>query len=613
MEALNGTAGSPLMSYYPRGTASLGLIDAAAGLVVDNAGGALFYRPTASPMRVPVFSRADWAAADPAKRVPTLDFPGAGGEPTVTNRDLLPGVLGAANVRDLAGVTVTGPTMGPGGSATVSYVLPVASTVRASVWDGPRRVRELASTHQEAGRRSFEWDGTDGAGDRVADGRYAVRIDVYPDDASAVRPASADVWVNSDVPGLARDWYFAEGYTGASPGSGDFQEYILVANPGGGSARLKATFMLADGRTLEKVFSASPHSRLTIAVDDILPDAEVSVHLHADADVAAERSMYFSGGRAGHDSIGVNGPSTAWYLAEGCTRAGFDEYVQVQNPGEADASVAATFMASDGSTEKREYAVGPHTRFTIHVNQVMDGRDVSTMVESDSPVVVERSQYLNGMTAGTCSLGARSLSRTWYLAEGYTGGGFEEYVLLQNPGQSASDATLFFMDRTGTSAIRNYTVAGRSRFTVPVGDVLPGSEVSVRVSADAPLAVERAMYWNGRSEGHASIGTPSPDGDWYLPDCCTAGGFETWVQVQNPTDGEHRVTMTFMEPSGKTTERSYTLAPRSRFTVDTGTVLPSAEFSVSADADGPVIVEKSVYFAGRAGGTCSIGARGAAR
>ncbi|GEM_PF-6858876 len=37
---------------------------------------------------------------------------------------------------------------------------------------------------------------------------------------------------------------------------------------------------------------------------------------------------------------------------------------------------------------------------------------------------------------------------------------------------------------------------------------------------------ERAMYWNNRSDGHTSIGSPSPDTEWYVPEGFTGSGFD---------------------------------------------------------------------------------------
>jgi len=75
-------------------------------------------------------------------------------------------------------------------------------------------------------------------------------------------------------------------------------------------------------------------------------------------------------------------------------------------------------------------------------------------------------------------------------------------------------------------------------------------EVSTRVTSDRPVVAERAMYGNNRTWGHDSIGVGEPRAIWYLAEGSTAGGFETWVLVQNPNDTPANVTLTFMTPGG---------------------------------------------------------------
>jgi len=320
--------------------------------------------------------------------------------------------------------------------------------------------------------------------------------------------------------------------------------------------------------------------------------------------------MYFNNRKAGHDSIGVSRPSKTWYLAEGYTAQSFDEYVLIQNPGNNDAQVTATFMTASTGNKIVKYDVAAHSRFTIKVDDIVPADSVSTQIKSTEPVVAERAQYLNNMTAGTCSIGAVSMSRTWYLAEGYTDQGFEEWVLIQNPQPTPNNVTVTFMDKNGANTIKQYELAPQSRFTILVDSYLPASEVSTKVRSQDPVIVERAMYWNNRSDGHDCIGTPTPDSEWYLAEGYTAQGFETWVLVQNPGDETRNVVMTFMEPGGRNTVKNYQVAPRSRFTVGVDSILPASEVSTRVSADGPIIVERAIYFNNRSGGTASIGIRG---
>ncbi|MCG2795225.1 MAG: DUF4965 domain-containing protein [Actinomycetia bacterium] len=604
------------LGYYPRGTASLGLIEAVAGLALDLDAGALYYQPTTYPLRVPVLGQADWGNADPGARVPTMYFTKSSRPPVITNGSLLPATVAPRGMMDLASVEAGSHAVSPNSdgvndSVAVSYSLPLPSSVSRSVWGGKDCQRAFGAQSQGAGAHSFTWDGKADDGSVVGDGIYTARIDARANDGKyAIRPASAPVYVNSSIPDLSTDWYLAEGFTGRNETGGEFEEYVLIQNPEAGEAGIEVTFMLSGGETVERSYQLAPNSRFTITVDDILPDAEVSTYIHSDRRVAVERAMYFNGRRAGHNSIGVSAPSETWYLAEGYTAEHFDEYVLIQNPGEADAEVTVTFMVEGADNVTKEYSVGPHSRFTIHVDDIIPGHSVSTEIESTEPVVVERAQYLNYMTAGHCSIGATSTSETWYLAEGYTDQGFEEWVLIQNPQDSYNNISVTFMENSGVNTVKDYRLPPESRFTILVDDILPSAEVSVKVRSEHPVLVERAMYWNDRSDGHGCIGTPTPDSEWYLAEGYTDQGFETWILVQNPGDEERNVTFTFMEPSGVNTTRSYQVAPRSRFTVGVDEILPASEVSTRVTADGPIIVERAMYFNNRSGGTDSLGVRG---
>jgi len=604
------------LGYYPRGAAALGLLDAVAGLTLDAPNGALFYQKTTYPLRIPVLERADWGNADPASRVPTMYFPSAGGAPVFTNRALLPARVAARGMKDVtslgAGSHAISPnSYGVNDSATVSYTLPLAARVNATVWEGARIVKTWPQSSLSAGQQSFTWDGRDDAGRAVGDGTYTVEIAASANNtAYEIRPATTPVYVNSSIPDLSKTWYLAEGFTGHNATGGDFEEYVLIQNPNPVQANANVTFMMPGGQTLSRSYTIAANSRFTITVNDLLPDAEVSTYVAADVPVGVERAMYFSGRRAGHDSIGVSQPSRTWYLAEGYTADNFDEYVLIQNPGAADADVTAQFMTPGAGTTTKQYKVGAHSRFTIHVDDIIPAQSISTQIDSTAPVVVERAQYLNNMTAGTDSIGACSPSKTWYLAEGYTDQGFEEYVLVQNPASTNNNITVTFMEPSGANTIKQFLLPPKSRFTIGVDNYLPASEVSVKVRAQSPVLVERAMYWNNRSDGHDCIGTPTPDSTWFLPEGYTDQGFETWVLIQNPGDEVRKVSVTFMEPDGVNTTRSYSVAARSRFTVSMNETLPRAEASTRVTADGPIIVERAVYFNNRSGGTDSIGIRG---
>ncbi|MBU4173347.1 MAG: hypothetical protein KKB90_01600, partial [Actinobacteria bacterium] len=98
---------------------------------------------------------------------------------------------------------------------------------------------------------------------------------------------------------------------------------------------------------------------------------------------------------------------------------------------------------------------------------------------------------------GTPPASRGELSRTWYLAEGCTNGGFETWVLVQNPGDEKTTAQLTFMTGAGEVAGPTLELLPNSRQSVDVGVTVPGEwDVSTKVTADHPVIAERSVYWN---------------------------------------------------------------------------------------------------------------------
>ncbi|MDY6793934.1 MAG: hypothetical protein SWK76_01435, partial [Actinomycetota bacterium] len=142
--------------------------------------------------------------------------------------------------------------------------------------------------------------------------------------------------------------------------------------------------------------------------------------------------------------------------------------------------------------------------------------EVSTKVSSDKPVVAERAVYFtyDGKSGGHDSVGVTSAADTWYLAEGYTGGEFDTWVLVQNPGSEDASVTLDFQLKAGDAASHSFILPAGKRQSVHL-DELPGladAEVSTKVSSDKPVVAERAVYftYDGKSGGHDSVGFSMP-------------------------------------------------------------------------------------------------------
>ena len=425
-----------------------------------------------------------------------------------------------------------------------------------------------------------------------------------------------------NVPDPGTTWYLAEGYTG-----GDFDTWVLVQNPGEDAAQVTMEFQLpASASANPYSFELAGKSRLSIHLDTLpgLEATDVSTKVTSNVPVVVERAMYFDyeGKTGGHDSVGTTSAVTSWYLAEGYTGGDFDTWVLVQNPQDQGAKVTMEFQLPPGtSANPYSFELAGRSRISIHLDTLpgLGATDVSTKVTSDVPVVVERAMYFNyeGKDGGSGAKGVYTLSDVWFLAEGYTGGDFDTWVLVQNPGVDAAQVTMEFQLPAGASAEPySFELPGNARQSIHL-DTLPGLEstdVSTKVTSNVPVVVERAMYFNyeGKTDGHGSTGAESCDYAWYLAEGYTGGDFDTWVLVQNPGEDAIQVTMEFQLPPGASAEPyTFELAGNARQSIHLDTLpgLEATDVSTKVTSEKPMVVERSMYFnyGGVDGGTCSTG------
>ncbi len=420
-------------------------------------------------------------------------------------------------------------------------------------------------------------------------------------------PPIDDGTVSVGATDTSKKWYFAEGYTG-----GLFTEYILVQNPNSTAANVHTTYMTGDHRQVQHDFQVPAMNRVTVCVDNLpgLDSAEVSAAITSDVGIIAERSMYFeyNGIPGGHDTLGTTATSTNWYLAEGSTKPGFDEYVQVQNPNASAVTATLTFMKSDSSTVTKTLNLPAQSRGTLRLIDYpeLQNVDASCQVTAPQGVIAERSMYFimgGGIMGGHNTLGAPTTSTDWYFAEGCTDFGFSEYLLLQNPNATATNVTVTYMKYNGGTVVHTYPVAAHSRFTVWVNNEAgcEASSLAAQVSSVQPIVAERAMYWlmaGGRHGGHDHIGSTQPAKMWYFAEGYTAGSFDEYILLQNPGDTEADVWLIYMVPGGSPVGYEYKVAPKQRATVhvDETPGIEASEVSTQVSSNVPIIAERSMYF-----------------
>ena len=226
-------------------------------------------------------------------------------------------------------------------------------------------------------------------------------------------------------------------------------------------------------------------------------------------------------------------PAVPCYFAEGTTRAGFEEWLTLYNPYDAEHTATVTYLVADGANRIRYYNVPAHARVNIYVNsEIGSDRDVSLVVTGTQRLYAERPMYFhyqNKWSGGHCTQPALDTSRTWYFAEGTTRAGFEEWLCLANPGivDAGVEVTYIFSD--GEAVTTPYTVPAWSRYTVDVNATVgPGQDVAIAVDSDQPIVAERPMYfayrgmWDG---GHITMGATEQLEKWYFAEGTTRAGF----------------------------------------------------------------------------------------
>jgi hypothetical protein len=195
---------------------------------------------------------------------------------------------------------------------------------------------------------------------------------------------------------------------------------------------------------------------------------------------------------------------------------------------------------------------------------------------------------------------------SWYFAEGNTMPGFETYIVLQNPLEELATVRVTFMTQDGPLAYQTVTIPPNSRKSIHVNDIVPNALVATRVEAETAVFAERTVYFGHDAIG--GIGTRSGARSWYLAEGSTQPPFDTWILLLNPNEEETTAHLTFMLEDGSTVEMDQPLPPLARISVDTNDIIKSAGFATEVRAETPIIVERTMYFAG-GGGHGTIGAK----
>jgi hypothetical protein len=155
----------------------------------------------------------------------------------------------------------------------------------------------------------------------------------------------------------------------------------------------------------------------------------------------------------------------------------FDTYLLLYNPSQQEVPASVRYLHPTKGPQTKKYKLGPHSRYTIQVDNIYPYDDISMEVSAPDPgVISERAMYFNYQDFARGGHAATGTGRTeleGYFAEGYTGKGFHTWLLLANPEDKAAEVEVSYLQEGAEPVVRKYEIAPSSRYSIVVNGV-PG-------------------------------------------------------------------------------------------------------------------------------------------
>jgi len=239
-------------------------------------------------------------------------------------------------------------------------------------------------------------------------------------------------------------------------------------------------------------------------------------------------------------------------------------------------------------------------------------RDITLSRDTQEKTVTGQASGLSRFTLQIAPASAPATA-TWYLAEGSTDYGFDCYITIENPNDSAVTANVTYM--TGEDPVDGGVVSlpAKSQATINPRDVLGNKDFSTKVVCNEAkiIAVDRTMTWTGPGaaspEAHSSIGVTSADTTWYLPEGSSKWGFECYLLIQNPNATDANCDVTYMIEGEAPRTFTKQVPANSRQTFNMANDIGEKDASIKVSSDQPVIPERAMYRHNRREGHDSIG------
>jgi hypothetical protein len=299
--------------------------------------------------------------------------------------------------------------------------------------------------------------------------------------------------------------------------------------------------------------------------------------------------------------------STTWYLASGRTDSGFSQQVDVLNTNTSPVHGTITFFYGANQTKEYPFTLRAQARGTYDAASILGvGTRFATMVQADLPIGVAQTSQ-RGADAMTGSTGVSTPSRTWYMAEGYTGLTFQEELDLLNPGSQAASVHIVWPLFNGKApVVHDVVMAPRSHLTIPVNSYVDRASHATVVTADQPIVASRTILFGAYQQGaHGTAGATQADTTLYFAEGSTSSGFEEYLTILNPQSMQAaQVTATFYDRQGTLLgTRVIVVDPMHRANIKVNEMVRNSAIATVLRSTLPIVAERSMYFGAPNGGS----------
>jgi hypothetical protein len=291
---------------------------------------------------------------------------------------------------------------------------------------------------------------------------------------------------------------------------------------------------------------------------------------------------------------------STWYFAGGNTNPGNDTQIAIVNPGNSPATVTFLFMFTSGNPVPYTATVPGDSRATVDVGSIVGpNHDVFTKLTADRKIGASETVFRNGQDFSS-TIGASAPLQTWYLAEGYTGISFHEYIRIFNPGSVTArvDVRLLpFNGRPASSVVE--VVAAQSGAILDVNSIESGLSLSAIVDSDQPVVVDRLMTFGPGGYGATEqVGSNTPSSTWLFAEGSTVNNFETYLTILNPSPSQPAaVTATFFDQLGNVLGNdTIVIDPLRRGNIKVNNFVRSSGIATILTSSTPVLAERPLYF-----------------